>query len=331
VDLIYLLDYYTTKDFIMSESVKDLEATTDQARAVFTYARAREWQREFDQLTDYSQYTTLREQAIAELDGVFPYLDRDVYMSGNGLFLIRDEATGLPKEEIWGAVPDCEGQHGGFMVLEDDEYRDTKKFKVMQRILLGGNTTMLSKTVIQQLLFFRYFDLDSSCIVLDEINDIFYDDFNTPNIEEQKNILVDSSLALNRLLKSTSFRRMKHSKQQRQVAGLVEKAEKETVLRGAKVLVEAEHGYICEFERKMAIKHVDVRNAVIGGVCLGLETLESLGLKLQAIRSDADLVQMTPGISLVFEPNLETREGLNLKQGQVFYLPVQQDFRIEKS
>jgi len=236
-----------------------------------------------------------------------------------------------PLEETWGYIQGCEGIHNGFCVLESDEGQDDGRYQVMQQVVIGGLKGMVSKTVHQELLMFNYFDLDSNCLVVDEINDIFCGDKNNPvDFCEQMEVVKRSSRELNLLLRSTTFRRTKRSKQIRQVDSLVARAELDSNICGTEILAEAECGYITDFNMNMHLMPVDIRDAVIGGLCLGLETLESFALRMRAIRRDANLIDKGAGMCLVIAPNPETKQGLHLRDEQALFIPFCQNITLEE-
>ena len=310
----------------------DSETASINDKAEIAYQHARNWQEVFDNLTDNSQADALRAQAIAELDALYPYRGNHVYISGYGLQLVQDPETGRPVGEVWDYAQGCEGQHLGFSVLETDDDQDGPHYHVVHQVLTGGKKGMIENTIYQELLYFNFFNLDSTCLIVDDLNGIFYGENSEPvGIDKQISVVLQSSQALASLLRSTAFRRMNHAKQKQRVDALVTQTERDANIRGTELLAEAEYGYINVFNNKNThLVPVDVRDAVIGGMCLGLETLESLVLRRRAIRSDANLVNKSAGICLVLDPNPDTRQGLHLSDEQLFYMPIGQHLRLEK-
>jgi hypothetical protein len=314
----------------MAETYDNPEINQEQSMAFIAYQHARSWQTVFDELTDHSQAANLRKQAISELDAMFPYKGERVYMSGNGKYLTLDPATNIPVKESWQYIKGCECLHNGFAVLETNESGSAVSYHVMQQVYTGFRRGKISDNVYQTLQFFDYFDLDSSCLVAKELDDIFYETDESLTIDDQIGVVHSRSHLLDALIQSTAFRRMNRTKQQNQVANLISQAEQDVKIRGTSLLAEAEYGYINFLGNYVHILPVDIRDSVIGGVCLGLESLESLALREKAIRRNANLVDKKAGICLVLDPDPDTRQGLLLEPEQLLYVPTYQKLHVEE-
>lgn len=298
----------------------EFHTSPEQDMAVVALNHAKDWQSFFDQLTDYGNLDEYREQAVTQIDELFPYFGRQVYMSGYGLHLTLDEVTNLPSSENWQYIDHCEGTHNGFVVIPSIDSTGKTYFQVMQQVLIGGQAKMLSNTVLQKLVYSEFLNLDSSCIVVGEFNKLFYVDNDAIELNEQLKSVSDSSKALELLLSSTSFRRMKRKRQEQEVTAIVERTEQHSKLRGAKLSALVEYGYINHGVKKIEIEQLAM-NSIIGGVCLGLESLDNLTLKNRAIRRDENLIDRGSGICLMLDPNTETRQELKIDDKKLLYLP----------
>jgi hypothetical protein len=165
---------------------------------------------------------------------------------------------------------------------------------------------------------------------MDDVNEVFYGENPLTDLDESIKSVKASSLTLTALLRSTAFRRINHQEQSREVAAFIEQAERDANLRGAEISAKVQYGYVSELGQYQYLFTVDVQDLVIGGVCLGVDTLESFTL-VQAIRKDANLIDKYAGICLILDPNADTRQRLNLKVEQVLYLPFGQDIKVADS
>jgi len=173
--------------------------------------------------------------------------------------------------------------------------------------------------------------LDSTCLVVRELDEIFHEDDNSIDFNDQMDTLVKSSIALRSLIHSTKFRRMKKEQQKKQVDNIINTTELATRLRGSTLLAEAEYAYINIFDKNINLLPMNIRGLVIGGVCLGMESIEGLRLRRKAIRNNADLIDGDAGICLVLDPNEETKQGLNMGDQHALYLPIGgQNLEIKK-
>lgn len=310
----------------MSETELGFETTPDQDMAEITFQHAWKWQQYFDTLTDYSNIDEIRNRAVAELDGMYPYKGQFVFISGRGIHTEYDEEGREPVEN-WCHI-ETEGQHNGFAVVELEDF-DTKRFVVMQQIFMGYRAGLISKGLHQQLTFFDYLDLNSLCIPAKEIQGVLDENQEEVDLQEQMDVVMSGSKKLVRMIADTGFRRMSWIKQRKQLDSLVRETDKESKLRGAKLQAVAEYGYIAQYEKNLKLSAISIRDRLIGGVCLGVESLENLVLRVRPIRNDGNLVNKYAGLCLVIDPNCETKEALRMGE-HLLYVPIGQEMDLQK-
>lgn len=314
----------------MSAEELGFDSSVERAMADIAIERARQWQTFFDNLVDFSNLEALTEQAIREMDEAFPYINSAVLISGNRIRPVLDDVTKEPISEEFTYGPGTLAKHLGFTVLSIEADDNTKQLRVMHVVFESYRESRLYSTVHQTLRYYEYFDLDSVLIVPDELNRLFYGSSEEEHdFEAQMSIVWDQSLEVNRILCSRSFRRLDISSQRKLLDELVAETESLVSIRGTEILAEGDYGYANVLRKSMEIIPFNIGNVVIGGTCLGIESIESLTLRSRPIRKPSDLIDRYAGLCLVLDPNEETRHGLNLPEDQVFYLPTCQNIELE--
>jgi len=302
-------------------------ATPEQDMSAIVYAKAQSWQEALSEVKDTNRLLYLGQQAVEELDSIFPHLGKTVYMSGNGLHIAKDPETQEFLGEVWQYSPGCLGVHNGFELITD---KSNKDYRLMQQIVVGRKKSMVEKTILQDLVAFEYFDLESSCLLVNELDEIFYEDDDTIDFNEQLDILFQSSSALRSLLQSARFQRQTRENQQKQVDNIMLITEKNTKLRGSQMLIKAENAYVNIFNEHSNFYPMNILGFQIGGMCLGVEPIVSLKLNEQAIRRNSDLSTNDSDICIMLAPNKETQKTLKMNPKQLLYLPINQDVEFEK-
>ena len=305
------------------------ESTPEQDMANITYARAKSWQAILNDTTKPEQIDFVANRAIRELDKSFPYIGQAVFISGNGLHPEIDQENGIFLGESWGYSDGLEGIHNGFMTVYYQQ-NDTKKYKIMQQIMLGSKSNNIAQTLYQDLTLVAFFDLDSNIILLNQLDEIFYKDDGSIDFDRQLETLIQSSIALNSLIRSTKFRRQTRQKQQQEIDNLINIAENQSKIRGSKMFIEGQYAYINIFAKKINLLPIDIVGKKIGGMCLGIESIHSLKLRNQAIRRNSDLIDESSGICLMIDPDQETKDTLHIKTKKILYLPINQDLEFAK-
>jgi len=307
----------------------EFDTTPEQDRADIAYARAKSWQAILDDTTKPEQIDFVVNRAIRELDKAYPYIGRKVFISGNSLTPEINQEDGRFLGESWVYNTGLEGVHNGFnIVYREQDGKITRQ--IMQEIIIGSSQTMPARTIYQELTLFAYFDLDSNILPQDQIDEIFYKDTGPIEFDAQIETLVESSLAINALIKSTKFRRQTRQKQQQAIDNLINLAEEQSKLRGSQMLIEGSYAYINIFTKNVNLFPIDIAGEIISGTCLGIESIHSLKLRKQAIRRDADLIDDAGGLCLMIDPDRETKAKLNIQTKKSLYLPVNQDLELGK-
>ena len=147
--------------------------------------------------------------------------------------------------------------------------------------------------------------------------------------EATRNQLISSSMELQKLVRSTRFRRQTRQRQLKLIDDLVSRAEEDTGIIGAGVLVEPVYVYqrYTNPEGHVGYQAFGMQGIAIAGTCLALGMLGRESLDRRAIRRDIDLVVpnegycMTIAIEAVYTAGPITGPE-QLVQGSIVDLPI---------
>ena len=205
----------------MSDRDRVPKTTEEQTGAYIAYQNAAQWQEFFNCLTEYSNEKELARKVENELNAQFPYKGRTVYMSGYGFHPVLTECGDESGVGVWCYEEGREGRHEGFTVINTPDQDGAKAYQIMQRIIVGGRKQMVSPNKYREEIYFDLFNLRSSLLLVDDFNSIYANQgYEHLDMDNQRREILESSVMLSALLRSTAFRRMPLSKQQHQVSSM---------------------------------------------------------------------------------------------------------------
>lgn len=300
----------------------DVSDSSDQ-RLLATYAAVAKTQEELDNLQTNDDAHRIG-KLLPELDRAYPYFGEPVYASGEGLFPELDE-DGSIVGESFRQSDGAYGIHYGFAVVEiTDEEGKLHGRKVMHQILVSDVESNQLVTIEQHTKIFHYLAMESSILPINEIDDCLasYKD-SSVDLDDCMGIISDHSKRFVETLRSTKFRRTNKSRQNKIVEFLLDEADSAARVRDLTIMAEPEYGYAPLRKNNKNRDFVPMLlSQTIGGVCLGLDTLETGVMARKAIRRDSDLANRDAGLCLVLDPDESTRSGLKLNDTQVIFIPT---------
>ncbi|HUP26778.1 MAG TPA: hypothetical protein VM124_03995 [Candidatus Limnocylindrales bacterium] len=258
------------------------------------------------------------------------------------------------KKTIYGPVDEIVGRYQKAVIrLIEGDYG--KVFRIRHMVVIGTATNVEAEdTIITQRAFAGYFESDS---IIQPIEDLeltlvppIFGEF--LQSEDVTRIIDYYSEEVARLFGSTRFRRLPLSRQQAMLSGLIKRAEIESQVQDREVSIEfiepnqdtrvkgrqknrilkptrhvylpglTEHGH-----HSLRYERVPL---YIGGICIGIESLESHRLRRKPIRRDSDLTDKRAGLCLAIDPYPEIRNTLEIEDGQAVLVPISgQDFEAD--
>lgn len=267
-----------------------------------------------------------------DLDEACPYMYRPVLISGRALVTEFDEETGNIIGTEWRDVEHT-GIHLGVNILTNIEY---DKQLILQQVQIGAIKAAPVPTASQTTTLFAFYDNDANIMPLDELEEAFHPYY--MKMEEDDDPyqgfrdLVTYSSDFARLLRDTKFRRMDKKKQIKLVNSIISDISDSVKITEHEVVLQTQYCYapVLRNERQAGIAAIDLDNGVIAGTCLGVDSIERIGLPLKKISSDKQLIDKYAGICIVLDPDKSTRESLTLNPSQVLFIPTaSQSFEIE--
>jgi hypothetical protein len=307
------------------------EPTWEQQALDTCFQHAYSLQEALNQCENFEQASSLAYEHIPVLNDLFPYLHHQVLISGEGVMPLIDE-NNMMEAEAWLKDQQANGIHVGFGLIDIDRRPDNYDFRLMQRILIGQSHNQPFASVEIRQWVYKHFDLHSQIIPNVELESVLSSsEYKTVFDVHPLQAAFKYSEEFVKLVRSTTFRRLNRGQQRRVADDLIYQANQRAVLRDFGVSADLEYGYIAIREKNTtSYLPLNLEKVVISGKCLGLESLESQNLGVDAIRRDKDLLAKDAGLCMVIEPDNSTRQGLNLELGQLMYLPLHnQEIEVE--
>jgi hypothetical protein len=264
-------------------------------------------------------------EATYELNELWPYPDALCDVSGHAVYPQLDEEGGA---QITAGPFETTGFSEGFVVCAFDNERTD--YKLYYKFRIGDQEQTPHPTISTVTNFYAFFESTSAAISpLGEIEEgvtggNWYEPgaYQAVDAEERVATLNQASERLVQLFRSTAFRRASWKHQREDIDGLLSEHEVATRIRELGIAVEAD--YCCRpsiVDGQIEHEFIPIQNAIVRGVCLGLDTLERVGLSRKAIRRDADLVQRGAGLCLVVDVE-RTDEPTLLRPTDVILVPL---------
>jgi hypothetical protein len=299
------------------------EPTWEQQALDTCFQYAYSLQEALNQCDTFEQASFLADEHIPVLNNLFPYLNHHVLISGEGVMPLIDE-NNMMEAEAWLKDQHANGIHVGFGLIDIDRRPDNYDFRLMQRILIGQSHSQPFASVESRQWVYKHFDLHSQIIPNVELESVLSSsEYKTAFDAHPLQAAFKYSDEFVKLVRSTTFRRLNRGQQRRVADDLIYRANQCAVLRDFGVSADLEYGYIAIRENNTtSYLPLNLEKVVVSGKCLGLESLESQNLGVDAIRRDKDLLAKDAGLCMVIEPDNSTRQGLNLELGQLMYLPL---------
>lgn len=304
------------------------QAGWEQRDLEICFEHARSLQASVNNAKSAEELKSLYKDNISEIDRKFPYFKHPVYISGRGLFPYSNE-EGEVQGEGWGYSNGISGIHEGFEIVETIDEENQPDHAVVQRIYVGEFTYRALRTVSTTRNVYHFYDLDSQLFPLVEMEGIMGShELSEYTPEECLNTIAWLSNDFVNLLRSTEFRRLKHKQQKRVFDEVLMTIDQHTKTRGLTFTGEPSFAYVPSFsEKHRFFMPLLLDDFVISGQCLGLDSLETAPLRNKALRKDKDMASKYAGLCIVIDPDTDTRQGLQLTDNQVLYIPTNnQDF-----
>ncbi|MBA3758489.1 hypothetical protein H0X10_02565 [Candidatus Saccharibacteria bacterium] len=286
------------------------------------FQHARTLQDALHETDNNSDATELRAEFIPVINEHYPYFQQSVYISGAGIFPATDEEGSIVSEE-WGYSEGCFGIHQGFVVL-DVAPEGSYDYHVMQKIFVQEIHSASLATVETEQRIYKYFDLNSQVIPSIEMESILSSyELQDDDPKLQLAMINEYSKRFTRLLRSTEFRRLKHRQQKRVVDDILVGVNQQVGVRDLKFMGEPEYGYApFMYGTQRGFVALGLEEIIVGGSCLGIDSIESAFLRTKAIRKDNDMADKDAGLCMIVDPDYETRKSLYLTDCQVLYIPT---------
>lgn len=271
-------------------------------------------------------------QIVSSLNEICPYIDQVVLIGGMALVPEIDLEEIEVSDESW-RYSVASGYHRGVGILIPEGHRPT----IIQRIETGHVNGPMLATSRKKLDVFQCFTNEAVIVPLLEIEEDFNPYYLTPETydpAEGVKFLSSKSNELVRILSDTRFRRMDKNTQNKIVESIIDEASKKASLTGYELTVSADYGLTTEIasEGKIGLTKIPLKEFIISGTCLSIDSIERLQLHRRRIVNDHRLIDKWAGLCLVVDPDVDTRQGLELNSSQVIYLPLSsQELEIDFS
>lgn len=313
---------------------------------------------------DQKEFGEFCVDVIAEVDAICPYLHEPICISGkallpdpSGLHKFEDEENEQDRpvsqikvldrndedETVYAEVDSMIGIHNGITIalVEDDETGESN-WHLRHMVAIGRYQYSLAKaTRCVSETVFGYFDVDSEIITIDSIDEaVSGHDLNKPVTDEIVDAVDYYSGSMRRLLNSKRFRGLPHKRQLELFENLMDEAEMHAPVRDKEVAIylmytaktprsyswPGHYVYIPETEGgAVRYKKRHFTGDIIGGICMGLTSLEAATLHERPIRKPRDLKDPKAGLCLAIAPDDVTSERTGAEK--LIYVPISaQDF-----
>lgn len=313
----------------MNECEPFAEMSWEQSHLEVCFERARVLQQTLRETDNLIEAKNLAIEFLPVLNKQYPYFNQSVYISGNGMFPIIDD-EGMLDAESWGTSDGIFGVHRGFVIL-DVAAEGSTDYRLMQKVLVNESSNTQYATVEIDQRIHCLFDLDSQVIPGIEMEAILSShELSEVDPQTQVEAIYSYSKSFAQMLRSTEFRRLKHRQQQRVVDDILEGVNKQVSIRDAQFMGEPAYAYAPYFYgTQRGFMALSLREYIVGGSCLGLDSIEAVVLRTKAIRRDNDMADKDAGLCMVVDPDFRTRESLHLSENQVLYIPTHdQEFEV---
>ncbi len=285
------------------------------------YIRAHQWE-EFLTEVGEEHWDDLVCEAGEELERLYPYTGITLHFSGEGLFPFFDDDNNIIGE----GYGESGGQYGigaGIQIARVTKGDGEKVPKILHQILIHKSESQPLASVTQEQSIYALVYLEGEVLPIVNIEEIY----GTDTVAQETELLHQNanlcSKAFTSLLRSTGFRRLPRKKQNALVDQTLMDADIRAPVREREALVEGEYAYIPETTGEATeFRLIDIRDTLVSGVCLALDTVEKAALRHKAIRRDTDLADKGAGLCLVIDPLPETRSELNIDEGKVVFVPI---------
>lgn len=271
-------------------------------------------------ITSGEEATQLAQEAVYELDCMWPFEDDICDVSGKAVFPRPDEDGAV---EIASGQFDTTGYSRGFAAYDfvgSGYYRLYYKFHISS-VKSDPHPVMERVTDL-----YAFFDTDSSIVPAVEVEGAVIDygphENSVINYERRGEMINNASKQLITLLRSTAFRRLSLHRQQQKVDGLLRNTDAQVGLFEAEVMLEAD--YCCRPQiLGDTVEHefVPIQGDIVQGTFLGFSTLERAHLDRKAIRRNADLVQLSAGLCMTIDVH-DVSSSSQLRSGEIIMVPL---------
>ncbi len=253
-----------------------------------TCVRAEYWESKLNSCLD-GEMTEIVEEACTELNSLFPYIGRDVLISGPGM-ITDNEQPGWIDMNL--GYFDVFGSHKGIAII-------TLKEGVIaaQKIAAWDGT--------------YYFNIDTDLLADDEKKECLMDD------NERLTSLYDTSEKIRNLLGSNLFFGFPAANRRRALQKLLAISEQETQIYGLNIVAGPVVFYANEYDRLKEYR--SGYGLDLSGRCIGLETLHTQVFAPGADKSERNAAA---GLCIVVDPNESPRRYYGLGERQSVLLPL---------
>lgn len=266
-------------------------------------------------------------EIIDDLDDCCPYYGSPVLISGEALVSVfNDEGTSIVGIE-WKEVQHT-GQHQGVNIVSVDDER----YLILQQVHIGEIHKQPLPTVSQIFNLQALFKNDATivpCIELDEPLKPYYlgishEEDQDESIVESIELLKTKSHAFKDILLGKRFRSLSQPRQINFINNSLGHVSEMVALTDRSVAIEADYGYVPNLNRDGSIDYLvlDLGKSAITGRCLGIDTIEVSGINLAPITKKGEIIDRNAGLQLVIDPDEYTREGLEISQDKVIFVPT---------
>jgi hypothetical protein len=283
--------------------------------------RLHDWQLFF---AGADEETTSKNLEIAqqELDELWPYMGKQCLFSGMAICPRMESEDDSDVYESSGPylarAQDSIGTSLGVTINRVDEGPPEFLFD----FFLVAEVDNSNPTCISTKEYHAFLKANGEVVPIESIEEAFTIELHGPAVVDRAEFLASASDNLVNMLRSTGFRRKSHDRQRRIITNYLQQVEEISAVRGEEIFMEAEYAFKNRLhDGRMQYDYRNLGDTALGGVCYGLDTLESLNLLHKAIRRDMDMVYPRAGLCLVIEDMTGQDESEN-PHGEILYVPI---------